>query len=65
MSNFWSSVIAADYLVLQPEILHFVSMPITIAANMRQINYVGILMFQYSEEFLNGKVSENQTNRTL
>lgn len=51
IQNFWGSVIAATFLVLLPEALRFVGMPNTIAANMRQIIYGGVLifmMFRYS-----------------
>jgi len=45
MRNLWGSVIAAAFLVLLPEALRFVGMPNSIAANMRQIIYGGILIF--------------------
>ena len=51
MRNLWGSVMAAAFLVLLPEALRFVGMPNSIAANMRQIIYGGILifmMFRYS-----------------
>jgi branched-chain amino acid transport system permease protein len=51
MRNLWGSVIAAAFLVLLPEALRFVGMPNSIAANMRQIIYGGVLifmMFRYS-----------------
>lgn len=54
MRNLWGSVIAAAFLVFLPEILRFVGMPNSIAANMRQIIYGGILifmMFKYSKGF--------------
>jgi branched-chain amino acid transport system permease protein len=54
MRNLWGSVLAAAFLVFLPEFLRFVGMPNTIAANMRQIIYGGILifmMFQYSRGF--------------
>jgi branched-chain amino acid transport system permease protein len=60
MKNLWGSVIAAAFLVLLPEALRFVGMPSSIAANMRQIIYGGILifmMFRYSKGFVGGKVS--------
>ncbi|MDR2581166.1 MAG: branched-chain amino acid ABC transporter permease [Fibromonadaceae bacterium] len=56
MRNLWGSVIAAAFLVLLPEALRFVGMPSSIAANMRQIIYGGILifmMFRYSRGFSN------------
>jgi branched-chain amino acid transport system permease protein len=56
MRNLWGSVIAAAFLVLLPEALRFVGMPNSIAANMRQIIYGGILifmMFRYSRGFSN------------
>jgi branched-chain amino acid transport system permease protein len=45
MRNLWGSVIASAFLVLLPEALRFVGMPNSIAANMRQIIYGGILVF--------------------
>ena len=54
MRNLWGSVFAAAFLVLLPEALRFVGMPSSIAANMRQIIYGGILvlmMFRYSKGF--------------
>jgi len=42
--NLWGSVIAAAFLVLLPEALRFVGMPNSIAANMRQIIYGGMLI---------------------
>jgi len=54
MGNLWGNVIASIFLVLLPEILRFVGMPNSIAANMRQIIYGGILifmMFRYSKGF--------------
>jgi len=56
MCNLWGSVIAATFLVLLPEALRFVGMPNSIAANMRQIIYGGVLifmMFRYSKGFSN------------
>ena len=58
MRNLWGSVIAAAFLVLLPEALRFIGMPSSIAANMRQIIYGGILvfmMFRYSRGFTNSK----------
>jgi branched-chain amino acid transport system permease protein len=55
MRNLWGSVVAAAFLVLLPEALRFVGMPNSIAANMRQIIYGGILilmMFRYSRGFV-------------
>jgi branched-chain amino acid transport system permease protein len=54
MRNLWGSVIAAAFLVLLPEALRFVGMSSSVAANMRQIIYGGILifmMFRYSKGF--------------
>ena len=54
MRNLWGCVIASAFLVLLPEALRFVGMPNSVAANMRQIIYGGILifmMFQYSKGF--------------
>lgn len=54
MQNLWGNVIAAIFLVLLPEALRFIGMPSTIAANMRQIIYGGVLiftMFRYSRGF--------------
>jgi branched-chain amino acid transport system permease protein len=45
MRNLWGSLIASAFLVLLPEALRFVGMPTSIAANMRQIIYGGILVF--------------------
>lgn len=62
MRNLWGSVIASVFLVLLPEALRFVGMPNSIAANMRQIIYGGILifmMFRYSKGFVGKKVSKN------
>jgi branched-chain amino acid transport system permease protein len=58
MRNLWGSIIAAAFLVFLPEILRFVGMPNSIAANMRQIIYGGILifmMFRYSKGFVGKK----------
>jgi branched-chain amino acid transport system permease protein len=58
MRNLWGSVIAAAFLVLLPEALRFVGMPSSIAANMRQIIYGGILifiMFKRSKGFIRKK----------
>jgi len=65
MRNLWGSVIASAFLVLLPEALRFVGMPSSIAANMRQIIYGGVLifmMFRYSKGFTGGKVSEKLTD---
>jgi branched-chain amino acid transport system permease protein len=54
MQNLWGSAIAAAFLVFLPEVLRFVGMPNSIAANMRQIIYGGVLifmMFRYSKGF--------------
>ena len=54
MRNLWGSVAAAAFLVFLPEVLRFVGMPNSIAANMRQIIYGGVLifmMFKYSRGF--------------
>jgi branched-chain amino acid transport system permease protein len=64
MRNLWGSVAAAAFLVLLPEALRFVGMPNSIAANMRQIIYGGILilmMFRYSRGFAVQKII-NQKN---
>ncbi|MDR3012976.1 MAG: branched-chain amino acid ABC transporter permease [Chitinispirillales bacterium] len=45
MRNLWGSVIASAFLVLLPEALRFVGMPSSVAANIRQIIYGGILIF--------------------
>lgn len=42
--NIWGSVAAAAMLVILPEALRFLGMPSTIAANMRQIIYGGLLV---------------------
>jgi branched-chain amino acid transport system permease protein len=58
MRNLWGSIIAAAFLVLLPEALRFVGMPNSVAANMRQIIYGGILifmMFRYSKGFVGVK----------
>ena len=55
MRNLWGTVYAASFLVLLPEALRFIGMPGSIAANMRQIIYGGILvlmMFRYSRGFI-------------
>jgi branched-chain amino acid transport system permease protein len=55
MRNLWGSVIASAFLVLLPEALRFLGMPNSVAANMRQIIYGGILifmMFRYSKGFV-------------
>ncbi len=55
MRNLWGSVIAAAFLVLLPETLRFIGLPNSIAANLRQIIYGGILifmMFKYSKGFV-------------
>jgi len=45
MRNLWGSIIASAFLVLLPEVLRFVGMPNSVAANMRQIIYGAILIF--------------------
>jgi branched-chain amino acid transport system permease protein len=60
MRNLWGSAIAAAFLVLLPEALRFVGIPNSVAANMRQIIYGGILifmMFRYSNGFVSAKTS--------
>lgn len=55
MRNLWGSLIAAAFLVLLPEGLRFIGLPNSIAANLRQIIYGGILifmMFRYSTGFV-------------
>ncbi|GHT43969.1 hypothetical protein FACS189454_00210 [Planctomycetales bacterium] len=50
----WGSVFAAAFLVFLPEMLRFVGLPNSIAANLRQIIYGTILiftMFRYSQGF--------------
>jgi len=52
MRNLWGSVIASAFLVLLPEVLRFIGMPSSVAANIRQIIYGGILiliMFRYNK----------------
>ncbi|GHT30599.1 branched-chain amino acid ABC transporter permease [Bacteroidia bacterium] len=64
MRNLWGSVVAAAFLVFLPEVLRFVGMSNSIAANMRQIIYGGILifmMFRYSQGFSKRKSSAIQT----
>lgn len=59
MRNLWGSVVAAAFLVLLPEVLRFIGLPNSIAANLRQIIYGGILifmMFKYSKGFTSSKV---------
>lgn len=58
MRNLCGITIAAVFLIFLPEILRFVGMPNSIAANMRQIIYGGILiflMFRYSKGFAGRK----------
>lgn len=43
-SNVWGSVVGATVLVALPELLRFVGMPNSIAANVRQIMYGGLLV---------------------
>jgi len=45
MRNLWGSIVASAFLVLLPEVLRFVGMPNSVAANMRQIIYGAILVF--------------------
>jgi branched-chain amino acid transport system permease protein len=45
MRNLWGSIVAAAILVLLPEALRFVGMPNSVAANMRQMIYGGVLVF--------------------
>jgi branched-chain amino acid transport system permease protein len=55
MRSLWGAAIAAAFLVIFPEILRFVGMPNTIAANMRQIIYgviLVIVMFRNGKGFL-------------
>jgi branched-chain amino acid transport system permease protein len=57
MRNLWGSVFAAAFLVFLPEVLRFVGLPNSIAANLRQIIYGMILiftMFRYSQGFHTG-----------
>ena len=54
MRNLWGSVFAAAFLILLPEGLRFIGLPISIAANLRQIIYgiiLVIMMFKYSKGF--------------
>jgi hypothetical protein len=46
MRNLWGMHFASTFLVLLPEGLRFVGMPSAIAANMRQIFYGGMLIFE-------------------
>ena len=55
MRNLWGSAIAAAVLVVLPEVLRFLGMPTSIAANLRQIIYglaLVLMMFKYSEGFV-------------
>ena len=55
MRNLWGSAIAAAALVILPEVLRFLGMPSSIAANMRQIIYglaLVLMMFKYSKGFV-------------
>ncbi|MDR0506856.1 MAG: branched-chain amino acid ABC transporter permease [Dysgonamonadaceae bacterium] len=64
MRNLRGSVAAAAFLVFLPEILRFVGMPNSIAANMRQIIYGGVLiftMFRYSRGFVVEKNSHRKS----
>nr|DAK78308.1 MAG TPA: hypothetical protein [Caudoviricetes sp.] len=45
MRNLWGCIYAAAFLVLLPEVLRFVGLPNSIAANLRQIIYGAILIF--------------------
>lgn len=50
MRNLWGCIYAAAFLILLPEILRFIGLPNSIAANLRQIIYGAILislMFRY------------------
>lgn len=54
MRSLWGAAVSAAFLVVLPEALRFLGMPNSIAANMRQIIYGGILvlmMFRYSKGF--------------
>jgi len=51
MRNLWGAAIAAAILIILPELLRFVGLPSSIAANMRQIIYglaLVFMMFQLS-----------------
>jgi len=66
--NLWGIVVASAFLVLLPEILRFVGMPNTIAANMRQIIYGAILivmMFKYSKGFVSQHETKKAATETL
>jgi branched-chain amino acid transport system permease protein len=55
MRNLWGSAIAAAVLIVLPEVLRFIGMPSSIAANVRQIIYglaLVIIMFRYSKGFI-------------
>ena len=57
---FWGSAIAAAFLIILPELVRFLGMPNSIAANMRQIIYGAILivaMFKYSKGFVAEKTT--------
>jgi len=56
--NLWGCIIASAVLVLLPEALRFIGMPSSIAANIRQIIYGGMLVFMM---FIN---SEKMTLKT-
>jgi branched-chain amino acid transport system permease protein len=45
MRNLWGIIAASAFLVLLPEILRFMGMPSSVAANIRQIIYGGALIF--------------------
>lgn len=50
MRNLWGCIYAAAFLILLPEVLRFIGLPNSIAANLRQIIYGAILislMFRY------------------
>jgi branched-chain amino acid transport system permease protein len=62
MKNLWDSIFATAFLVFLPEVLRFVGLPNSIAANLRQIIYGMILiftMFRYSQGFHAGKFESN------
>jgi branched-chain amino acid transport system permease protein len=42
--NFWGSIVGAIFLVALPELLRFIGLPITLAANLRQILYGSLLV---------------------
>jgi branched-chain amino acid transport system permease protein len=63
--NLWGSAIAAAVLVILPELLRFVGMPINIAFNMRQIIYgiaLVFMMIRYSKGFVSKNYIGQENN---